>query len=126
MTDDRVPCPCGRGLPYPQCCGALHDGAKAATAEALMRSRYSAFALADEAYLLRTWHRSTRPRRIGFDPNREWTRLEIIGTGAGGLLHAEGTVEFRAHYEDAGTPGAQHENSRFVRVDGQWVYLDGS
>ena len=49
-------CPCGTGQSYVDCCGALHSGARtAATAEQLMRSRYSAFAVSDEDYLLRTW-----------------------------------------------------------------------
>jgi len=88
-----------------------------------MRSRYSAFAVSDEAYLLRTWHSSTRPASVEFDPAQLWTRLEVLGTTGGGLLHAEGTVEFRAHYRESGHPEVLHENSRFVREHGPWVYL---
>jgi SEC-C motif domain protein len=119
-------CPCGRGEPYPDCCGRLHRGeAAAVTAEQLMRSRYSAFALGDPAYLAASWHRSTRPARVEPDADRRWTRLDILATEAGGLLAAEGTVEFRAHYTDRhGRPGSQHEVSRFVRDAGRWVYLD--
>jgi uncharacterized protein YchJ len=55
-------CPCGTGLPYAECCRPLHDGTgTAASAEQLMRSRYSAFAVGDPAYLLATWHPTTRP-----------------------------------------------------------------
>jgi SEC-C motif domain protein len=119
-------CPCGTGLAYAECCGRLHDGtATAATAEQLMRSRFSAFALGDPAYLLATWHSSTRPRHVDLDPRIRWTALEVLATTGGGLLAAEGTVEFRAHSVVDRAAGTQHENSRFVREDGQWRYLDG-
>ena len=91
-----------------------------------MRSRFSAFAVGDTGYLNRTWHPSTRPRRLVLDPGRRWTRLEILGRTGGSLFATDGTVEFRAHYEQDGHPGVQQENSRFVRVDGRWLYLDGS
>ena len=120
------PCPCGSGLPYAEDCGRLHDGtATAATAEQLMRSRYSAFAVGDPGYLLGTWHSNTRPRSIDLDPRVRWTGLEVLATSGGGLLAAEGTVEFRAHSVVGGVPGTQHEDSRFVREDGRWRYLDG-
>jgi len=119
-------CPCGSGLPYAECCGRLHDGtATAATAEQLMRSRYSAFAVGDPAYLLATWHSTTRPGAVDLDPRIRWIGLELLGTTGGGLLAAEGTVEFRAHSVVDRAAGAQHEDSRFVREDGQWRYLDG-
>jgi SEC-C motif domain protein len=120
------PCPCGSGLPYADCCGRLHDGsAQAATAEQLMRSRYSAFAVGDPGYLLRTWHPSTRPRSLELDPAVRWTGLEVLGSTGGSMLAAEGTVEFRAHFVTDGAPGSQSEVSRFVRDDGRWSYLDG-
>ncbi|MEU5948719.1 YchJ family protein [Micromonospora sp. NPDC047465] len=121
---DRT-CPCGSAQPYAQCCGRLHRGeADAATAEALMRSRYSAFAVGDTAYLLRSWHSSTRPRRLDLEPGQRWTGLEIVDADRGGLFDATGVVEFRAHYRAGGRPGTQTERSRFVREDGRWVYLD--
>ncbi|MGC5334144.1 YchJ family protein [Micromonospora sp. DT62] len=125
-ADDRDrPCPCGAGQPYAGCCGRLHRGeADAATAEALMRSRYSAFAVGDTAYLLRSWHSSTRPGALDLDPGQRWTSLEILDTDRGGLFDATGTVEFRAHHRAGGQPGTQSERSRFVREDGRWVYLD--
>jgi SEC-C motif-containing protein len=123
--DANGPCPCGNGEPYPQCCGRLHRGeADAPTAEALMRSRFSAFAVGDTAYLLRSWHPSTRPARLRLDPAERWTRLEILGTDRGGLLDNAGTVAFRAHYRAGGVPGTLTEHSRFTRADGRWVYLD--
>jgi SEC-C motif-containing protein len=88
-----------------------------------MRSRFSAFAVGDDAYLLRTWHPTTRPPRIRFDPDQRWTLLEILGKTGGGLLHSEGTVEFRAHYTKQGRADVLHEHSRLVREDGQCVYL---
>ena len=119
-------CPCGTGLPYAECCGRLHDGsATAATAEQLMRSRYSAFAVGDAAYLLATWHPTTRPRTLDLDPAVRWTGLDVLATSGGTLLAAEGTVEFRAHSVLDRVSGAQHENSRFVREGGRWYYLDG-
>ncbi|TCC00203.1 preprotein translocase [Micromonospora zingiberis] len=118
-------CPCGRGLPYPDCCGRLHSGAaQAPTAEALMRSRYAAFAVGDSDYLLRTWHTSTRPARLPLDPGQRWTGLEVVATEQGGLFDSTGTVEFRAHYREGTQTGTMTERSRFVRADGRWVYLD--
>lgn len=118
-------CPCGSGLPYDECCGRLHRGeADAPTAEALMRSRYSAFAVGDAAYLLRSWHSSTRPARLRLDPGDRWTGLEVVDTTGGGLFDATGTVEFHARYRERGRAATMTERSRFVREDGRWVYLD--
>ena len=88
-----------------------------------MRSRFSAFAVRDAGYLLRTWHSSTRPSRLDLDPAQRWLGLEILGATEGGPFHPEGTVEFRAHYSEDGREDALHENSRFVRERGAWVYL---
>ena len=119
-------CPCGSGLPYDECCGRLHDGTvPAATAEQLMRSRYSAFAVGLTAYLLATWHPSTRPLALDLDPEVRWTGLDVLTTTGGGLLSSTGTVEFRAHYVARRQAGSQHEQSRFVREGGRWRYLDG-
>lgn len=115
-------CPCGRGLPYAECCEPAHLGTPPATAEALMRSRYSAFALDDDAYVLRSWHPKTRPTRIEPDSRLRWTGLEIVESSGGGLFDTEGIVEFRAHYKDHGKAGDMVERSRFVRSDGQWAY----
>lgn len=121
----ELPCPCGRPKTYGECCGRVHDGsARAATAEDLMRSRFSAFAVGDEDYLLRTWHPSTRPASVDLDPRTEWVRLEILGTGEGTPFHNEGTVEFRAVFRERGREDSLREHSRFLRHDGAWVYLD--
>ncbi|WP_420822014.1 YchJ family protein [Streptomyces avicenniae] len=119
-------CPCGGPEAYAACCGRAHRGEAAApTAEALMRSRYSAFVQGDAAYLLRTWHPDTRPAVLDLDGGTRWTGLEILAADDGTAFHATGTVTFRAHYRAAGRPGALHERSRFTRYDGAWVYVDG-
>jgi len=90
-----------------------------------MRSRYSAFATGDVEYLLRSWHPDTRPTALTLDPAQRWERLEILNATDGGLFHQEGTVEFRAHYRHSSHTGVLHERSRFTRVDGHWLYVDG-
>lgn len=109
------PCPCGSAS-YDECCGPLHRGEKQAdTAEELMRSRYSAYALGDTDYVWRTWHPRTRPEQVPPDPAARWIDLEIIESG-------EDTVEFRARH----TTGVLHERSRFERRAGRWFYVDGT
>ncbi|MEU1403861.1 YchJ family metal-binding protein [Streptomyces sp. NPDC005728] len=114
-------CPCGRPESYDACCGRYLSGAAAPTAEALMRSRYSAFVKGDAGYLLRTWHPRTRPGQLDLDPRTKWTGLEIVDTADGSAFHTTGTVTFRASYRG----GSLHERSRFERVDGAWAYVDG-
>ncbi|BCZ23818.1 YchJ family protein [Mycobacterium senriense] len=119
------PCPCGSDNSYPACCGPLHEGeSQARTAEELMRSRYSAFAYGDAAYLFRTWHPRTRPADVTVDPGITWTGLQVIDTLAGGPGDDAGEVEFTARYESAGRAGSMHERSRFERRAGRWFYLD--
>lgn len=123
-----APCPCGRdATAYEDCCGALHRGrGAAATAEQLMRSRYSAFAVRDAGYLLRTWHSGARPPELSLDGDVRWTGLDILGATGGTAFHTEGTVEFGAHFVVDGEPGDQYEHSRFVREGGLWVYVDAA
>jgi len=91
-----------------------------------MRSRYSAFAVGDAAYLLRTWHSSTRPAALDLgDDATRWLGLKILATLGGAEHDAEGRVEFVARYKVGGKAGRLHEDSRFVREGGQWVYLAG-
>lgn len=123
---DQENCLCLSGEQYGQCCGRFHRGAaEAATAEQLMRSRYSAFALLDTDYLLRTWHPRTAPAELELDPGMQWRRLDILSTSRGGPLDTEGTVEFKAYYRQGGGRGVLHEASRFVRENGRWFYVDG-
>jgi SEC-C motif-containing protein len=123
MTKD--PCPCGLPAAYDECCGRFHSGlGTAPTAERLMRSRYSAFAKHDRAYLLLTWHSSTRPEHLDLDPRQQWTDLQILARTGGGLFDATGTVEFEARYQDGARSGVMRELSRFAREAGAWRYVD--
>ncbi len=126
-------CPCGRrdaagrALSQAQCCGrylADFAGTPAPDAEALMRSRYSAFVLERADYLLATWHASTRPTELGFDAGVKWLGLEVKQHQSIDATHAE--VEFVARQRDiSGRAVRLHERSRFVREDGHWFYVDG-
>ena len=119
----ELACPCGLGEEYDSCCGRYHGGMPAPTAEQLMRSRYSAFALGDADYLLRTWHPSARPRTLELDPTAQWTRLAVLETNGGGLLDTTGTVKFRAIYVLDGKRHVMDETSRFVREGKRWLYV---
>lgn len=90
-----------------------------------MRSRYTAYVLGDAPYLLRTWHRATRPAQIDPDPALTWTGLEVLAVSGGGPDDRRGTVEFRAHHVRRGRRGVLHEVSRFLRSEGRWLYYDG-
>ncbi|TSD46236.1 hypothetical protein FFI94_008705 [Rhodococcus sp. KBS0724] len=119
-------CPCGTGNTVDECCGKYLDAvATAPTAETLMRSRYTAFALMNADYLQQTWHPDHRPAVLELDPQQRWTRLEILATERGSLFDSDGTVEFRAHYVYGSERGNLHERSRFARIDGHWLYVDG-
>lgn len=121
------PCPCDTGLPLTQCCGpALDNEQPPETALALMRSRYTAYTLGNEAYLLHTWHSSTRPAQLNLHHNpQNWQRLKIIDTTAGQADDDSGEVEFVAIYKTNGRAERLHERSRFGREDQQWRYIDG-
>lgn len=124
VTTRANPCPCGSVIAYESCCGRWHEGAAAPTAEALMRSRYSAFALCNASYLLATWHRSTRPSSVPFDSRQKWLGLKILDARDTAVNAAE--VEFIARYRLGGGSAARiSERSRFVREDGRWFYVDG-
>ena len=124
---NRKRCPCGSGLTYAEDCGRLHDGAAvAATAEQLMRSRYSAFAVGDAGYLLTTWHPAARPTSLHLDGHVRWNGLDMLATAGGTRFSLEGAAEVCTHYLDTGRAGAQHEDSRFLRDGGQWRFLDGA
>ena len=118
-------CPCGSSKSYALCCQPLHQGEAAANAQALMRSRYSAYALALHDYVWRSWHVSTRPARadIGGDENTRWLGLSIRKHELIDASHER--VEFVARYKIAGRAFRLHEISRFVFEDGHWFYLDG-
>ncbi|WP_368731656.1 YchJ family protein [Burkholderia multivorans] len=120
-------CPCS-GMPpgasFEDCCRPALDGQVwPTTAEALMRSRFTAFSLQNADHLFRTWHPRTRPTDLGVDDLVTWTRLEVLGTTAGGEDDGTGTVHFRAHYRDSLGEHVLEENSSFARRAGRWLYV---
>lgn len=136
VTLDSNSCPCGSKKSYAQCCELLHKGAPAATAEALMRSRYSAFALGLDEYIQRSWHISKRPPVDAFRDNEKhdddasnendrprWIGLQIKRHQPIDNDHA--IVEFVARYKINGRAFVLHEVSRFIRENGSWFYVDG-
>jgi SEC-C motif-containing protein len=123
-------CPCGGGGDYRACCGRWHAGAPAPDAEALMRSRYSAYVLKLPQYLLDTWHPDMRPEdaALGLEDapgaRTAWLGLEVKAHRITGVDTAE--VDFVARFRIGG--GRAHrlsEHSRFQRIDGRWYYVDG-
>lgn len=116
-----VPCPCDSGHRYHVCCEPYHRGLAAPTPEALMRSRYSAYALRIQAYVLQTWHSSTRPspESLQQDPPATWLGLKVHQADAN-------TVRFSARLRHGGGRAQRlDEVSRFVFEDGRWWYVDG-
>jgi SEC-C motif domain protein len=118
-------CPCGSGRPLTDCCDRFHVGERAPDAESLMRSRYSAYVLGLEDYLRATWHPATCPVALGLDavPRPQWQGLTVKAYTPLDETHA--TVEFVARYKLNGRAFKLHETSRFERVDGRWLYVDG-
>lgn len=125
--DENKRCPCGTGLTYGECCGKYHAGQTAPTAETLMRSRFTAFATGDEAYLLRTWDPATRPESLSLENSPiRFYRLDVIDVVGGGVFDDEGEVEFEAFYKGA-EKASQRERSTFVRgADKAWLYQAGN
>lgn len=123
-------CPCGSGKPFELCCGALIAGRPAPTAEALMRSRYSAFVVGDLDYLQKT---SAGEAALKFNraelafslPHTEWLGLEILDTEAGQAGDDRGAVTFRVRFRENGRMHLQGERSEFRRVGGEWRYVSG-
>ena len=119
-------CPCGSDKQYADCCGRYIEGNETpATAEALMRSRYSAYTLLREDYVLSTWHASTRPQQLGLsdEAHEKWLGLQVRRHEQQDAEHA--VVEFVARYKIGGRAHRLHETSRFVRENGRWFYVDG-
>lgn len=126
-----MPCYCNSNKEYTACCGPIHKGTQPAiTAEALMRSRYSAFVLADINYLMKSHHASTRPIKEKHDilvwtKSVQWLGLQIISKSTGLASDVEGRVEFKASFVENGKPQCIHENSYFVKENGEWFYKSG-
>jgi len=124
-------CPCGSGSDFEDCCGPLITGGiPAPTPEALMRSRFTAFVRGDLDHIKKTLVREERDK---FDPSAardmvetyKWISLEILSTSLGGEKDDTGTVNFAAHYKKDGAFQVHHEQSKFHREEGRWVYVDG-
>jgi len=120
-------CPCSSGLKYSKCCGQyLKQGRVPLTAESLMRSRYTAYVLKDETYLLSCWHTTTRPLQLDLEKDiTDWLNLEILMCEAGKEYDNNGKVEFIATFKRENTRQQIHEVSRFVKENERWFYLDG-
>lgn len=128
-SDNNMPCPCGTNLVYRDCCEIYHLRTIAApTPEKLMRSRYSAYVLLLESYVLNTWHASTRPVELDLIHEhqthpRKWLGLTVLNSEQTSTEH--GTVEFKAKYKIGGKAHTLHEISDFVLEQNHWFYVDG-
>ncbi|MDR3247324.1 MAG: YchJ family protein [Treponema sp.] len=125
-------CPCGSGLDYEACCGPYIAGTKQApTAEALMRSRYTAYTTHDIDYIINTCVSDgksdiDRKETQAWSEQSTWLGLKIVAVEKGGINDTEGVVEFEAAYERKGLKDLHHERGRFKKHDGRWMYEDGS
>lgn len=124
-------CLCGSGKQFDICCGPYISGATLpATAEQLMRSRYTAFCRHDWNYLRATCHPDgpqlgQDPEQGGVNAQLEWTGLEVLTTEAGAPTDDDGVVDFVARYRAAGSPHALREKSIFKKHGGRWLYFSG-
>lgn len=127
MVNPELFCKCGLGLEYESCCQPFHQGNKIpVTAESLMRSRFTAYAMQNDAYLLQTWDATKRPALIDFSKEDvEWTKLEVLTTKKGTEKDSKGIVEFKAYYMQGNEAYVMNEISRFTKQAGRWLYLDG-
>ncbi|MDW5288318.1 YchJ family protein [Formosa sp. PL04] len=123
-------CPCCSEKLYKDCCEIAHtDIMQVKTAEALMRSRYSAFVFANGDYLMQSHHKSTRPIKekkeiVKWAKSVDWIKLDVIKRTKGLEKDTEGTVEFKAIFQEDGELQMIHENSRFLKENGCWFYVD--
>ena len=130
-NDPTAPCPCGSNNSFDACCGPIIAGAPAATAEALMRSRYSAFTLEEFDHI-----ENTHGAGIRADFNRSaaesvandahWLGLKILNVTGGGGGDEAGTVEFVTRFKKRGEEYSHHELASFLREEGSWMYVEGS
>ena len=124
-------CPCGQQNSYDECCGTIIDGKQVAkTAEALMRSRYTAFALNKMDHIRNSHDPSTRSEldmegNQAWSSRADWKSLKIVKTEKGTEEDDNGVVEFIARYDMEGEPQEHHELSTFRKVKGQWYFVDG-
>ena len=122
-------CYCGSLKPYTNCCEKAHKNiSEAKTAEQLMRSRYSAFVLANGDYLMQSHYTSTRPLKekksiVKWAKTVQWIKLQITETIKGTENDTEGTVTFNAYFYENGNMEVIHEKSAFIKENNNWFYL---
>ena len=129
--EDDVTCICGIGESTETHCGPIIKGERPAeTAEALMRSRYTAYVLGEVDYILESLHPEHRKdvdrnATEAWSKKAEWKGLEIVSTEAGGPTDDRGKVEFVARFELGGVAQVHHERADFARQNGRWYFVDG-
>ena len=122
-------CPCGNPKSYAACCQVAHQSiTNVKTAEQLMRSRYTAFTMGNGDYLMQSHHSTTQPTQEkenieNWANSVVWLGLDVLHTTKGLATDNEGTVEFTAHFLENGKPATIHENSKFIKENGLWMYL---
>lgn len=130
LRNNKPDCHCQSGLLFEQCCQRFLElplSHFAKTAEQLMRSRYCAYVLSDETYLLSTWHPKSRPEKLHLEhSNSHWIGLKIKSTTLGQENDSSGTVHFIARYKENGKAHKLEENSQFEKKDGRWFYVTGT
>jgi len=126
-TTEFSKCPCCSEKLFKDCCKpVIEDHSKAVTAEQLMRSRYTAFTLSDNQYLMDSWAAETRPESAQIeDSGIQWLTLEVLNCEKGGEKDSDGLVNFSARFLSSGHLCSLHEKSSFIKEDGLWYYLDG-
>ncbi|CAG37259.1 YchJ family protein [Desulfotalea psychrophila] len=127
MITTESTCPCGSEEPFGKCClRIINNHSLAKTAEELMRSRYTAFVIKDNGYILKTWSKKTRPRKLQEDINPiQWIDLIIENTSKGLAEDTTGEVEFTVHFLEGKEFCVLHEKSRFRKSKNLWYYIDG-
>lgn len=130
---DKELCPCGSGLAYSACCEPIIKGkTPAASAEALMRARYSAYVKHEIQFIADSCYRREGENDIDMDETRRWSEestwlgLKIHGTKQGGPTDEEGIVEFSATYTRNGMKDEHREVAGFKKFDGKWLYVEGN
>jgi len=124
-------CPCGSGKGYIECCEPLiQDDRKAATAEELLRSRYTAYTKVELEYLYATTHPSQRTHYDSEGTRKwaeksDWLSLEILDVNDGGAGDDKGQIEFLAHYAKKDKKESHHELALFEKANGIWYFVDG-
>ena len=129
MVNKSDSCPCGSGKKFGECCEPVITLGNAKTAEALMRSRYSAYVVADVDYIMKTTAASNRSKMdasaiLKWATESDWKSLEILNTENGLEGDEKGKVEFIANYRENGVLQKYHEIGTFTKESGIWFYSD--